>query len=69
MHREIARTRNGALQSVDQLGHGGDDRAAVVGQLAVSGLCEPAFDGFLKSPLGNRGASPGEDTPETTRPK
>jgi hypothetical protein len=40
IHREIARTRNGALQGVDQLGHGGEDWAVVVGQLAGSGLCE-----------------------------
>jgi hypothetical protein len=40
--------RDGALQGVDQLGHGGEDRAVVVVQLVVSGLCEPALDGFLR---------------------
>jgi hypothetical protein len=70
---EIARIRDGALQGVDQLGHGGEDRAFVVGQLADSGFCEPALDRFLSirgCPFWNRGLpSPGEDTPETIRPK
>jgi hypothetical protein len=44
--------RDGALQRVDQLGDG-EDRAVVVGQFAVSGLCEPrlmVFSGIGASP-------------------
>jgi hypothetical protein len=41
---EIARMRNGALQGVDQLGDGGEDRAVIVDQLAGSGLCEATLD-------------------------
>jgi hypothetical protein len=37
---------NGALKGVDQLCHGRENRAVVVGDFAVSGLCEPALDGF-----------------------
>jgi hypothetical protein len=40
--------RDGALQGVDQLCDGGEDRAVVIGQFAGSGLCEPALDGFLR---------------------
>ena len=43
---EIAPLRGGAQRGVDQLGQGGEDRAVVVGQFAVAGLCEPALDSF-----------------------
>jgi hypothetical protein len=43
---EIARVRDGAPQGVDQLGHGGEDRLVVVGQLAGSGFWESALDNF-----------------------
>jgi hypothetical protein len=37
---------NGALERVDQLGDGREDRAVVVGQFGISSVCQPTFDGF-----------------------
>jgi hypothetical protein len=64
--------RDGALKGVDQLGDGGEDRAVVVGQLAgadsVSRRLMVFFSG-IEGSLFFRIEVPGEDTPETTRPK
>jgi hypothetical protein len=37
-----------AFERLDQPGDGGEDRA-VVDQFGISGVCEPAFDGFLRA--------------------
>jgi hypothetical protein len=52
---EIARIRDGALQGVDQLGHGGEDRAFVVRELRISRINEPALgSGVGRSSLESR---------------